>query len=518
MRVRIWSLALLSCAAVALLASCANPHSSPRALDGKRPLRVGIRGSMAWSNRVSSLTYNAPFQVQTLLYETLVKRDAEGRIVPALASSWEFSDGGKSVTFTLRDGARWHDGTLVTADDVRIHFKRWLGLPEYAWIHASQNVREIVAVSTNRLRITMQEPAALLPDLCAIRPCAIGGPGCLDREGEWVQPVGSGPFRFVALRENNRVYRLQRIRTDSRVLAASDILDVVPFDAEQTEEKAPFESFQRGELDVLVDGWKSRIPRDQVARWKAQPGLHVLEAPGSVLHYVSFRLQGPTADRNLRLHVAAAIDVPELIARIETGYADATHSWTTPTVKTWPQIPIPKPVAPLAKLERPLRLLGFEDHFRPREHSLGHLLAIQLRRAGLPVEVTFLAGDAYKAAVAAGDYDLRTEITWGVPYDPDMSVKARFLPPTFTRPSGAGNRYFGVDPRAEAVARQIATTPDEKDRLPLYQQMQDLLSGEALVVPLYVPRRVAIMRGRVVNLPLDHDVYRDALISLTDFP
>lgn len=515
-----WKAAILLTAGVGFLFStgCSAFFSHSEKPAQLRPLRIGVRGTMAFSNEIGALTYSSTFQVQTLLYETLVKRDANGRLTAGLASSWDFEDGGRTLILTLRSGAVWHDGTPVTADDVRIHFKRWLGLPEFAWIHSSERVQQVVAEGTNRVRITLSEPYALLPDLCAIRPCAIGGPGCLDRQGEWVQPVGSGPFRFVELRERGRVYRLARVRPTGHSVLARDTIDVVPFDAVHTDENEPFELFRQGGLDVLIDGWKSRIPREQVAWLKRQPGLTVQEAPGSVLHYLSFRLEGPTADEILRKHIATALDKAELIRVVEGGFADRTDSWTAPTVKTWPQIPIPKPTAPLPKLAQPLRLLGYQDHFRPREQQWCDTVAAQLRRAGIPVVMQLKGGDEYKQAVAKGDYDLRTEITWGVPYDPDMSLKARFLPPPFTRPTGAGNRYFGVDPRAEALTRQIAATPDERDRLPLYAQMQRLLSEEALVVPLYVPRRIAVIRRQDIHLPLDHDVYRDALTALTDQP
>jgi peptide/nickel transport system substrate-binding protein len=438
--------------------------------------------------------------------------------VPGLASSWEFTNAGRSVVFTLRDGARWHDGTPVTAEDVRIHFKRWVGLPEFAWIHSSERIREIVAESTNRLRITLNEPHALLPDLCAIRPGAIGGPGCLDREGEWVKPVGSGPFKFVELREHGRVFRLQRVRSPGESGRASDFIDLVPFDADTGEETEPFEMFRRGQLDVLVDGWKNRIPRERIANLARQPGVSVQDGPGSVLQYVSFSLAGPTADANLRRQVVAAFDRDELIQKVEGGYADPTFAWAAPTVKAWPQLTPPAGLSPHPQLERPLRLLGFNNRFRPVERQLCETLMAQRRRAGFPTTYELKGDEDYKRAVAAGDYDLRTEITWGVPYDPDMSLKSRFLPAPFQRPTGASNRFFGVDPRAEAIARQIASTPDEKDRVVLYGQMQRLLTDEALVVPLFVPRRIAVLRGVRADLQLDHDVYRNPLTIFTDLP
>jgi peptide/nickel transport system substrate-binding protein len=322
----------------------------------------------------------------------------------------------------------------------------------------------------------------------------------------------------VELRENGSVYRLQRFRPQGEPVKPSDFIDLVPFNAETSDEGDPFALFTKGKLDILIDGWKSRIPREQLPWIRRQPGLHVQEAPGSVLHYVSFRLDGPTADRNLRLHVAKALNRSELIEKVESGYADPTYAWAAPTVKTWPQLQSPPPGAPLPQLNQPLRLLGYQNHFRPREKQWCEAMVAQLTKAGIPVVCSYLAGDDYKKAVAAGEYDLRTEITWGLPYDPDMSLKSRFLPATFKRPSGAGNRYFGVDPRSEELARKIAATPDEKDRLPLYEQMQKLLSEEALVAPLFVPRRISVIRGRDVRLPFDHDVYRDAISALTDQP
>ena len=517
-------LALCAAGPLAMLSSCSTGLEKQTASviqanpSGIHPLRIGIRGSYARSNEISGLTYHSTFQAQTLLYETLVKRDSEGRIAPGLASSWEFADGGRTVIFTIRENARWHDGTPVTADDIRIHLKRWTGLPEFAWIHSSDRIREIVAESPRRLRITMDQPGSLLPDLCAIRPGSIDGPGCRDGQGTWIKPVGSGPFKFVELRENGSVYRLQRFRPQGEPVKTSDFIDLIPFNAEASDEGDPFALFRKGKLDILIDGWKSRIPREQLPWIRQQPDLHVQEAPGSVLHYVSFRLDGPTADRNLRLHIVNTLNRSELIEKVESGYADPTYAWAAPTVKTWPQLRSPAPVAPLPQLTQPLRLLGYQNHFRPREKQWCEALVTQLKRAGIPVECTYLAGDEYKKALAAGEYDLRTEITWGLPYDPDMSLKSRFLPATFNRPSGAGNRYFGVDPRSEQLARKIAGTPDEKDRLPLYEQMQKLLSEEALVVPLFVPRRIAVIRGRDIRLPFDHDVYRDAITALTDQP
>ena len=53
------------------------------------------------------------------LFEGLVKPTSDGDFIPAVASKYEESEDGKVYTFTLRDGVKFHDGTLVTAEDVK---------------------------------------------------------------------------------------------------------------------------------------------------------------------------------------------------------------------------------------------------------------------------------------------------------------------------------------------------------------------------------------------------------------
>src|SRR5467141_391237 len=56
------------------------------------------------------------------LWENLLNRDAKGNLVPMLAERWEVVDGGRTWRFYLRKGVRFHDGSELTAEDVRFTF------------------------------------------------------------------------------------------------------------------------------------------------------------------------------------------------------------------------------------------------------------------------------------------------------------------------------------------------------------------------------------------------------------
>ena len=65
------------------------------------------------------------FQITKSLYDTLVEPNQAGELVPALASSWDISDDGLTVTFTLTD-ATFHDGTTLDSADVQASLERLL--------------------------------------------------------------------------------------------------------------------------------------------------------------------------------------------------------------------------------------------------------------------------------------------------------------------------------------------------------------------------------------------------------
>src|SRR2546427_333904 len=94
------------------------------------------------------------------LYETLLRVDCEGHLHPALAASWNSSDGGRTWTVTLADGAIFWDGVPVSARDVLA-----------AWSPAINGVADSAAVTAERtLLVRLRRPS---PD----GPAAAAGPG-----------------------------------------------------------------------------------------------------------------------------------------------------------------------------------------------------------------------------------------------------------------------------------------------------------------------------------------------------
>lgn len=132
------------------------------------------------------------------LYETLVQVDCEGRAHPGLAELWTCTDDSTTWIFTLREGARFWDGTRVTADEV---VQAWGESQEslgdqgptspLAWLNA--RAETLSALDARRLAVRLPEPHARFPMLMAHPATAVS----VRRLG-WTWPVGSGPGRLRA--------------------------------------------------------------------------------------------------------------------------------------------------------------------------------------------------------------------------------------------------------------------------------------------------------------------------------
>jgi hypothetical protein len=131
------------------------------------------------------------------LYETLVNVACDGTVTPGLAKYWTCTNDSTTWVFTLRDEARFWDGTRLTADHVRA---AWAanqsaaeehGASPWSWINARAG--SITTVDTRRLAIQLPEPQAKFPLLLAHPAAAVS----LKQPG-WIWPLGSGPGRLRA--------------------------------------------------------------------------------------------------------------------------------------------------------------------------------------------------------------------------------------------------------------------------------------------------------------------------------
>lgn len=127
------------------------------------------------------------------VYEGLVKPDSEGNLNPAVASEVHASEDGKVYTFTLRDGVKFHDGSVVTVEDVKYSIERCSN-PDNAetMVSAFSNIASVETPDDQTIVITLKEANT---EFLANMTTAIIPASNEDTQGN---PIGTGPYKYVS--------------------------------------------------------------------------------------------------------------------------------------------------------------------------------------------------------------------------------------------------------------------------------------------------------------------------------
>lgn len=155
-----------------------------------------------------------------LVYEPLLRTDANNRLIPGLAEKWEVDDTGKVWTFTLRQNVVWHaDGSLFDAGDVVYTLDRLLAMGENSYYSlAYKEIETYVRVDDGTLRITMKNAGtAALYALSFPIVCADDTSGVLNGTGAYM--VASATDTAVELQANPRWWRQAPYISTVRALA-----------------------------------------------------------------------------------------------------------------------------------------------------------------------------------------------------------------------------------------------------------------------------------------------------------
>ena len=127
------------------------------------------------------------------IFEGLVKADSDGNLNPAVASEYSISDDSTVYTFTLRDGIKFHDGSLVTVEDIKYSLERNMGVDgSEPLIKAYSAIDSVNIVDDTHVEVVLKEADSdfLTQLTVAIIPEA--------NEHPETAPIGTGPYMYVS--------------------------------------------------------------------------------------------------------------------------------------------------------------------------------------------------------------------------------------------------------------------------------------------------------------------------------
>ena len=174
------------------------------------------------------------------LYEGLVKPTSDGDLEPAVAESYEISEDAKTYTFVLRDGVTFHDGSTVTAEDVKYSIERYAEIQGESSAFSVLEAVEIPDEKTVVVKLN-ESYSEFLPDLASavIIPASNEDP-----EGN---PIGTGPFKFVSYEKSQS---LKIAKYDGYWKEGYPYLDSAEFKIVADMDTA-YTELQAGTIDIL---------------------------------------------------------------------------------------------------------------------------------------------------------------------------------------------------------------------------------------------------------------------------
>ncbi len=454
-------------------------------------------------------------RIDDLLFDSLVRRDEHFDLKPWLAERWEIPDP-LTYVFHLRQGVKFHDGTPLTSRDVKWTLDSLLtGKIRSSKAAAYSKVGSVDAPDAATVVIHLKEPQASL--LWNLSDGAIGIVPYGSGESFNQRPIGSGPFRFVSAAQEKDVV----IERNPDYWAEKAKLERVEFKVIPDATTRALE-LRKHSADVAINS----LTADTVLALRKDPGLEVMQAPGTIYAYMALNLRDPVLkDVRVRQAMAHAIDVQPIIEYLFRGEAQPAYSILPPEhwaydgdVKRYPYDP--------AKARQLLDEAGYraKDGVRFRitmksstdetTRLMAAVLQQQLREVGIAMDIRTFEFATFFSDITKGAYQMYSMRWIGGNQDPDIF---EYVFDSASFPPKRANRTFYSNPRVDELIREGRTTLEQEKRKEIYAEVQQIVAVDLPYINLWYLDNVLVhtrrVRGIEMNPAGNYDFLRTAEVG-----
>lgn len=473
----------------------------------------GMVGRPLTLNPLLSDSYPVDRELTDLIFDGLIRYDEQGQPQPALAQEWSLSEDNLTFTFTLREGATFHDGRPVTAEDVAFTY----GLLQDEAFPGPEHLRNlwlpvtITVIDERQIAFSLPQPYApfLQATTRGILPAhLLSDLAVADLASAAFNqaPVGSGPFMVQPGQDWARTARLRLTPNPAYWREGTQLSDIeIRFFAEA---EAMLSAFAAGELHGL-NGLTPALTPQAAAMDNARLFTAVAPRYSSLLFNVSGTGAAALLTKEVRQALAYALDKRALVDTVLNGQGiefDGPYlpdHWAARPDQLTAYTYQPETAAALldgagwvgagvrAREGTPLtlRLLALD---RADHRGLAEEIARQWGAIGIEAQVTLVADvNALRQTLSERNFDIAlVEIT--PPNDPDLydfwSQEATVRGQNF---GGWNNRRAS---EALEAGRQIYP---QAERAPYYEAFQRQFDGDLPALTLYQHVDAYVLRDDV---------------------
>ena len=433
-------------------------------------------------------TASAAAAIDEILYanvfEGLTRIGANGEVLPDLAESWTVSDDGKTYTFKLHTGVKFHDGTDFDANDVKFSLDRARGPNS---VNAQKVLFEAIdaveVVDPATVKVTLKHPQGSFLYNMGWGDAVIVAPESADTNKE--KPIGTGPFKFDHWAKGSEV-----------TLVKSDTYWGEPASLDKAEFR--FIPDAAAAVPAMLSGDVQAFPffpPDAISQVEGNPQLKVAVGSTEGETILAMNNKKPPFDKlEVRQAIASAIDRKAIIDGASGGLGQPIGSHMSPSNKAYIDLTGVYPYDP-AKAKELLKEAGLENGFKttlklpPPAYARdgGQIIASELREIGIDAEIIPVEWAQWLDQVfTRKDYDL-TIVSHTEPNDIDI----------YSRP----DYYFNYqNPEFNKVIGELNLTSDEAKRNELLGAAQKILAHDVPAAFLFELPKVGVWDSKLTGL------------------
>ncbi|MFZ0612412.1 MAG: ABC transporter substrate-binding protein [Desulfobacterales bacterium] len=452
------------------------------------------------------------FMICDNVFEALVfYKDESTALEPGLAQDWKIAPDGKTYTFHLRKGVKFHDGTPLDANAVVFSIGRMMkdrkvkftgkGLeipaqerpPEY-WVSMEMDdiVESIEAVDDTTVVFKLKKVnAPFMANMGMDFADIISPTAFLKDPKEFIRnPVGTGPFKFVKWVKDDRI--ILEKNPDYWNKTGGPYLDQLVFRS-IPENSVRFLELKTGNIHIC----QFPNPAD-IALAEKDKSLKLVSQPGMNIGYVGYNLTKEPwkSNVNLRKAVAHAINRTAIVDNIYQGLGQVAKNPIPPTMWGYND-KVPGYVFDVAQAKDYLKKAGFADGnklgeitlwsmpvprpYNPEGLKVGEAMAADLAKVGITAKVVTFEWGTYlkRQREQPAEMDM-FQLGWtGDNGDPD-----NFLAVLFDGLASSAVRTQWHNEKYHQLMIKGRETIDQEKRAEIYQEAQQLLYDECPVIPI----------------------------------
>ena len=412
------------------------------------------------------------------IYDTVVRRDRKGAVVPSLAKSWSQIDD-LTWEIVLRDDVKFHDGTAFSADDVTFTINRVLNeelkSPQRPYISA---IAKAESVNPTTVRITTATPFPLLIDNLQLVP--IVSSKLVEAKGNSALTKGAngtGPYSLVSWATGGDLVlngAKDNWRGEPKITKAT--FRPIP------EVGARVSALQAGEIDIAIG-----IQPESAELIDGTDGLRIEAVRSQRSNYIVLDNKAAPFDNvKVRQALNYAINKESIVKNLLLGHGEILPSLLGSMYRGYNAKLDPYPYDP-KKAKSLLAEAGYPNGFsmtfnssdvRPKDREIAQAITAQLGEVGIKVDNQITEWGAFLDRYKQHDLGPFYIISFGTPvWDFGVAFNSYLLP--------ASPQSYYRDADVEATVKKVATITDPEDRQKALASLNEKLYKDAAFVYLF---------------------------------